>query len=75
MAVPLTNITRKISPELVIWTVEYDKAFNASKNVLTSTPLLSSPDFEKTLIFQTDARTYGIGAVLKIGAILLNYHG
>ena len=64
MAVPLTNLTRKKCPEIVVWTTECDKAFNALKNMLTSTPVLSSPDFEKTFILQTDASNYGVGAVL-----------
>ena len=45
MAVPLTNLTRKKCPEIVVWTAECDKAFNALKDMLTSTPLLRSPDF------------------------------
>ena len=64
MAVPLTNLTRKEYPETVVWTEECDKAFNALENMLTSTPVLSSPDFEKTFILQTDASNYGVGAVL-----------
>ena len=46
------------------WTEECDKAFNALKNMLVSTPVLSSPDFEKTFILQTDVSNYEIGAVL-----------
>ena len=64
MAVPLTNLTRKKCPEIVVWTAECDKVFNALKNMLTSTPVLSSPDFEKTFILQTDASNYGVGATL-----------
>ena len=64
MAVPLTNVTRKKCPETVVWTEECDKAFNALKSMLTSSPVLSSPDFEKTFIVQTDASNYGVGAVL-----------
>ena len=64
MAVPLTNLTRKKCPEIAVWTAECDKSFNALKNVLTSTPVLSSPDFEKTFILQTYASNYGVGAVL-----------
>ena len=40
------------------------KAFNVLKNVLTSTPVLTSPDFERTFILQTDASNYNVGAVL-----------
>ena len=47
-----------------MWTEECDKAFNALKSMLTSSPVLSSPDFEKTFIVQTDASNYGVGAVL-----------
>ena len=64
MAVPLTNLTGKKFPEIVVWTTEYDKAFNALKNMLTSTTVFSSPDFEKTFILETDASNYGVGAVL-----------
>ena len=49
IAVPLTNLTRKECPELV-WTEECDKAFNALKNVLISTPVVRSPDFEEAFI-------------------------
>ena len=61
MAVPLTNLTRKEYQKL--W-CECDKAFNALENMLASTRVLSSIDFEKTFILQTDASNYGVGAVL-----------
>ena len=64
MAVPLTNLIRKECPEVVVWTEECNKAFNSLKNVSTSTPVFSSPDFERTFIPQTDASNYGVGAVL-----------
>ena len=51
-------------PEVVVWTAAFDKAFNALKSLLVSTPVLSSPDLEKTLILQTDTSIYGVGAVL-----------
>ena len=53
MAEPLTNLTTKKYPETVAWTEECDKGFNALKNVLTSIPVLSSPNFEKTFLQAT----------------------
>ena len=64
IAVPLTNLTKNKNPDIVVWTEKCDRAFNALKNVLTSTPVLSSPNFEKMFILQTDASNYGVGAVL-----------
>ena len=64
IAAPLTNLTRNKCSEIVAWTTDCDKAFNALKNMLKSTLVLSSPEFDKTFILQTDASTYGIGAVL-----------
>ena len=52
IAVPLTNLTKKKNPDIVVWTEECDRAFNALKNVLTSTPILSSPNFEKCSFFK-----------------------
>ena len=64
MTVLLTNLTRKEYPEVVVWTEECDKAFNALKNVLTPTLVLTSPDFERRFILQTNASNYGVSAVL-----------
>ena len=76
MAVPLTNLIRKECTEVVVWTEECNKAFNALKNVLTPTPVLTSPDFERTFILQTDASNYGVGAVLsQMDAEGLNHLG
>ena len=66
IAVPLTNLTKKKNPDIVtvVLTEECDRAFNTLKNVLTSTPVLSSPNFEQMFILQTDASNYGVGTVL-----------
>ena len=64
MAVPLTDLTRKKCLEIVIWTAECDKALNALRSMLISTPVLSSPAFEKTFILQTDTSNYSVGVVL-----------
>lgn len=47
-----------------VWTPEAEIAFNKIKDLLTSAPILSNPDFEKKFFVQCDASDYGIGAVL-----------
>ena len=64
LAAPLTDLTKKNHPETVVWSEECSKAFNTLKSVLTSAPILSSPDFGKTFILQTDASNCSVGAVL-----------
>ena len=64
IAVPLTDLTRKSSPNRVVWTHECTRAFEDLKNCLFTTPALHSPDFTKPFILQTDASERGIGAVL-----------
>ena len=44
---------------MIVWT-----AFDAVKNVLCSTPVLSAPNFEKPFKLEVDASGTGIGAVL-----------
>jgi phospholipid-translocating ATPase len=57
-------LTRKVTPEIVNWTPECSKALEILMNILTSEPLLTSPNFSKPFILQTDASEIGIGAVL-----------
>ena len=64
LAAPLTDLTKKNHPETVVWSEECSKAFNTLKSVLTSAPILSSPDFGKIFILQTDASNCSVGAVL-----------
>ena len=64
VAQPLTELTKKCAPTQVIWTVQCEAAFQELKRLLCSAPILSSPDFDKPFILQTDASEYGVGAVL-----------
>ena len=59
---PLHRLTEKNS--VFRWTSECDRAFNHLKQLLTSAPVLSYPDFSKPFLLDTDASNEGIGAVL-----------
>lgn len=59
---PLTTLLRK--GVLFMWTSVHDEAFTALKQALSSTPVLSLPDFTKTFVIETDASDRGVGAVL-----------
>jgi hypothetical protein len=63
-AAPLTDLTRKSTPNKVRWTEECATAFAALKNSLCSEPVLKSPDFKREFTLQTDASDRGVGAVL-----------
>lgn len=62
IVVPLTTLTKKnISWN---WTSDCDAAFQTIKEALVTAPILTCPDFDKPFTLQTDASSYGIGAVL-----------
>lgn len=47
------------------WTSVQEEAFQALKLALTTAPVLSLPDFQKTFVIETDAFDRGIGDVLQ----------
>ena len=47
----------------VQWNDQCNQAFEDLKNLLCSSPVLQSPDFEKPFILQTDASDRGLGAL------------
>ena len=59
VALPLTDLTKKLLPDKVKWSAECDTAFRSLKDVLCRAPVLGNPDFP-----QTDASDRGVGAVL-----------
>ena len=63
-ATPLTSATAKAAPNQVDWSEDCEEAFCVLKQVLTSPPLLFSPDFTRSFVVHTDASDVGIGAVL-----------
>ena len=64
IAQPLTDITRKRSPNKIRWTKECQNSLDKIKEVLISEPILRVPVLSKPFIVQSDASTKGIGAVL-----------
>ena len=64
IASTLTDLTRKSAPNEVDWTDSCEQAFHKLKLLLCTSPILTSPDFKRPFILQTDASDRGIGAVL-----------
>jgi len=62
IARPLNELTRK--NQRFGWTPRHQAAFEALKNVLTSSPLLLIPDTSKPFVIHTDASDSATGAVL-----------
>ena len=46
------------------WSADCELAFNKLKAILSSSPILKSPDFNKPFLLMTDASDFGVGAVL-----------
>ncbi|GJX05300.1 ty3-gypsy retrotransposon protein [Tanacetum coccineum] len=61
MAAPLTDLLRK---DGFRWGEAEAAAFESLKLQLTTTPVLTLPNFDQTFIVETDAADAGIGAVL-----------
>ena len=64
VAAPLTDLTRKSAPNIVQWSEACNNAFKELKDRLCGSSILSSPDFLKPFILQTDASDRGAGVVL-----------
>ena len=62
VAGPLHALTKKDVPFL--WTPQCQHSFDTLKELLTSAPVLSFPQFDKPFILETDASGLGLGAVL-----------
>lgn len=64
LAVPLTDLTKKGTPNQLTWTEPQERAFQALRSHIACPPVLSLPDFGKEFILQTDACNDGVGGVL-----------
>lgn len=63
ISVPITNLIKKKNKNFE-WTEDAQKAFDEMKKALASAPVLTTPDYSKEFIIQTDASDVGIGGVL-----------
>ena len=61
---PLTDLTKKDSFK---WNEEAEKAFQKMKDVMSSCPILTLPDFSKPFVVECDASGGEVGAILKQG--------
>jgi hypothetical protein len=56
--------SKKRKKEPITWSDDMRTAFVAIKRILSSSPVLSAPDWDKPFIVATDASKYGLGAIL-----------
>jgi hypothetical protein len=61
IAAPLTYLLKK---NAFTWTLAVDHSFQALKDIMCSTPILSLPYFTKTFVLGCDASGKGIGDIL-----------
>ena len=61
VALPLRDLTKKDVSNKMQWTTACDNMFNRLKQLLCSSPLLQSPDFEKPLTLQQMLQTEVLG--------------
>ena len=64
LALSLSDITRKAQANKVTRSPECEGAFQRLKSALCTSPVLTSPNFQKEFILQTVASDRGVGAVL-----------
>ncbi|CAM8876575.1 unnamed protein product [Rhodiola kirilowii] len=70
MAAPLTSLLRK---DAYVWSPEATVAFNTLRQALSSTPVLTLPNFTQPFHVHTDASGTGVGAVLAQGGRPISY--
>jgi len=64
IAVALTDLTRKGTPNILVWEHPQERAFQALKGFVASRPILRLPNFDAKFLLQTDSSSRGIGAAL-----------
>ena len=64
ISAPLSELTKKGMPDKVMWNDEANWAYETLKLIVSNSPVLRLPNFDKTFILRTDASAVGIGAIL-----------
>jgi hypothetical protein len=64
LGAPLTDMTKKVAFH---WTEESHQTFDKMKEVMSTCPILSLPDFSQPFVLECDASGVGIGVVLMQG--------
>jgi hypothetical protein len=64
IAAPLSDLTKKNTPNTVPWGGAQEKAFHYLKHMVESPPVLRLPDISKQFYLRTDASNVALGAVL-----------
>jgi len=65
IAAPLTDFTKKGTPDKLVWTEIQEQAFQTLKYHVCVQPVLRLPDMSKPFILQTDASAEAVGAILR----------
>ena len=60
----LVDLTKEKARLTVIWTPECEDAFVRLKSLMSSAPILSTPNFDIPFVVQVDASDRSLGAVL-----------
>ena len=60
---PLSDLTKE-STQTFFWSEDCVQAFTKLNQILSSSPVLHNPEFDKEFIIQIDASIRGLGAVL-----------
>lgn len=61
---PLTELTKKGSPNKLEWRDEHQDAFQKLKAMMSRRPILKAPNLERPFVLRTDASSRSLGAVL-----------
>src|SRR5262249_15060912 len=62
LAAPLTALLKQ--PQPFLWTKQADESFMSLKKAMSTSPVLSLPDFSVPFVVECDASGQGMGAVL-----------